>query len=563
MLISNGADRTRSRATAAFVRTDLLRWIYLARITLVSGIQLGAFYQWLEALPEQTLLATAMFVSSLVITGTSFWYTHILRRRPGNNFLYGQAILDVLLVTGVVHITLGAESDFAWVYILVITEGALLLPLLGGVLIGALASILYLADIYFSASLTGAVLLQIGLFALVALATGIVGDRLRHAGMTLGTVQSELRRLKMDTGDILATISTGIVTLEEDGRLVYMNPAAESLLRLDSRQWVGAPVLREIERASPGLAEILRTSLSGGQTHFRRRAKAGAGDEEITLGISTTVREEPDEPRAVTAIFQDITDLERIEALNLRNERLEAVAELSAAMAHEIKNPLASIRSAVEQFEAPNLRNEDRGILTRMVVRETERLSRLLTDFIDFARVRIGRLAPVKVEELVRECVVVVQRHPEASERGVEVRLGPIDPSVCVLGDADLLHRALLNLLLNAVQFSPDGESVTLTVEAVHGEEGLGVPTPIRIQIRDSGPGIPDEDRERIFDPFFTTRKGGSGLGLSVVHRAVEAHGGAILVAKAPQGGAEFNVYLPAMTAEDGGYISGGEIGDE
>jgi two-component system sensor histidine kinase PilS (NtrC family) len=194
-----------------------------------------------------------------------------------------------------------------------------------------------------------------------------------------------------------------------------------------------------------------------------------------------------------------------------------------------------------------------------MVVRETDRLSRLLTDFIDFARMRIGGLAPIRAEEFIQDCVAVVRRHPDATERQVELHVDPIDPELRLMADSDLLHRALLNLLLNAVQFSPTGETVSLTVDRpVRDDGGLGVSSPIRIQVRDAGPGVREENIEKIFNPFFTTRSGGSGLGLSVVHRAVDAHGGAIMVARAPEGGAEFNVYLPAMTKDESGHSDGG-----
>lgn len=562
----DGLTKSQGPEVQFIVRADLLRWLYLARLALVTAILVAALFRWQQALAVQTFIATVMFVSALVVTGAAFWYTHVMRRSPGSNFLYGQVVFDVLVVTGTVHITLGPQSDFAWLFILVITEGALLLPFPGGVLIGALASILYFADIVWGSGVTpsGQVMLQIGLFALVAIATGIVGDRLREAGMILGTVQSELRRLRLDTRDILATISTGVATVDEEGTLIYLNPAGESLLGIDASRWTGQNAVDEIARASPGLAEIFLASFDARRTLFRRRAIANRDGEEITLGVSTTLRDQPDEVRAVTAIFQDITDFERLEVLNRRNERLEAVAELSAAMAHEIKNPLASIRSAVEQFSAPTLRPDDRDTLTRMVVRETDRLSRLLTDFIDFARLRIGGLVPVRAEDLVRDCLAVVQRHPDATERRIELVLDPIDPELRLLADPDLLHRALLNLLLNAIQFSPEEGRVELSVgRLIHDEEGLGVAAPIRIRVRDSGPGIREGDADRIFDPFYTTRRGGSGLGLSVVHRAVEAHGGAIMVTSAPSGGAEFSVYLPAMRGDDSGTIAGGEPGDE
>ena len=535
---------------AAFARADVLRWLYLGRLALISGVLVAALVVWTEVPPLQTFMATSMFLLGLLVTAGGFWYTHVLKRDSGENFLYGQVIFDVLLVTGIVHITGGGESNLAWIYILVISEGALLLPLPGGVLLGALAAILYFADLVWghSENFNPPMFLQVGLFALVALATGILGDRLRRAGITLGAVQSELRRLRIDTGDILATISTGVVTVDEEGSLLYMNPAAEQLLGMDARRWRGAPVLGAIENAAPELVAHLRRSLDAGVTLFRHKASAIRGQERITLGVSTTLREEPGTPRTVTAIFQDITDLERLELLNRRAERLEAVAELSAAMAHEIKNPLASIRSAVEQFARPGLEGPDRETLTRMVVRESDRLSRLLSDLINSSRMRIGRVAELDLSELVRECAAVVSRHPETTARNVRIAFESGSGEVRVPGDADLLHRAVFNLILNAVQFSPLGGVVHLDVEDVSAGRALpeiDVARPVRVRVQDSGPGVPDNEVGRIFDPFFTTREGGTGLGLSVVYRAVEAHRGVVLVERSNGGGAEFNIYLP------------------
>jgi two-component system, NtrC family, sensor histidine kinase PilS len=543
-----------------FLRQDLLFWLYLGRMTLVSGILLAALLVWGQARPEQTFLATVMFVVALGVTVISVWLTHGLKWEAGRTFLYAQVVFDALLVTGVVHVTGGAESNFPWLYVLVIAEGALLLPLPGGVLIGALASVLYAGDIVWGHAerLSGTVALQIGLFALVALVTGVLGDRLRRAGLALGEMQSELRRLRMDTGEILETIGTGVFTVEADGRMVYMNPAAEGLLGLDRHQWRGAPILDALTEVSPGLAAQLKRALRDGVAHSRNKVTALRDGARVILGIGLAIREEEGEPRTVTAIFQDITDPERMEALNRRNERLEAVAELSAAMAHEIKNPLSSIRSAVEQFARPSLAESDRDLLTNMVVRESERLSRLLSDFIDFSRVRLGQLRPVELRRLVRECATVAGNHPDAEGRGIRLELGDGDGGeIWIPGDEDLLHRALFNLLLNGIQFSPEGGAVTVSVEDMRDRTvggGVDVPRPVRIRIRDRGPGIPAEEVGRIFDPFYTTRDGGSGLGLAVVHRAVEAHRGLILAESPRGGGSEFILYLPGGDeAQNGG----------
>jgi two-component system, NtrC family, sensor histidine kinase PilS len=531
---------------ASFTPRNILRWIYLGRVALVLGVLIGALVVWGEAQPDQTFLATLAFLVALIVTAGAAWYTELLGRTPGRNFLVLQVAFDALLVTGVVHITGGGDSTFAWLYILVISEGALLLPIAGGVLISALASILYFSVIVWlhADTLTAAVLLQIGLFTLVAILTGILGDRLRKAGAVLGEVQSELRRLQLDTSEILASISTGVITVDEDGRLVYMNPAGEALLGIDIGEWEGKSAVEALRGRSPALARSLGEALREGVSRHRRRAESVRDGEELVLGVSIFVRKEPDEPRSVTAIFQDITDLERMDILNRRTERLEAVAELSASMAHEIKNPLASIRSAVEQFTSPRLGEEDRQALTRMVVRESERLSRLLSDFLDFSRVRVDRVEQISLSELVRNCVAVLRQHPDTAE-GVRIEVEIPGDDLAMMADPDLLHRALFNLLLNAVQHSPEGGTVTLQVHPEVDSVPVEMKNPVRISVRDEGPGVDVDAVNRIFDPFYTTREGGTGLGLAVVYRTVEAHRGVILVESPESGGTEFRIYLP------------------
>ena len=539
-------------SSAPFGRADLLRWIYLGRLMLVTGILAGALLEWRQAQPEQTFVATVMFGVAFAYTAWSFWRTDLARLEPGETFLYAQVLLDVLLVTATVHITGGQESDFAPLYILVISEGTLLLPLTGGVLMGALASMVYFADLvwFHEVRLIGSLALQIGLFTVVALVTGFLGDRMRRAGMALGAVQSELRQLRLDTGDILATIGTGVLTVDGDGRLAYLNPAGEAMLGLDARQWLGAPVVSTVDEAAPGMGMVLKRSIE------RRlpiaRFKTETSRDGLVLGVSTAVLERTDGGTpSVTAIFQDITDLDRIEALNRRTERLEAVAEMSASLAHEIKNPLASIRSAVEQLTRAALGLQDRRLLERLVLAESDRLSRLLSEFLEFSALSAVPAVDVDLAAVVRDAVALVRQQAD----GVRVGCAGLDHPRVIPGDADLLHRTVVNLMLNAVQFTGSGGDVMVRLEALvpgSAPPGLEGREPLRLVIRDSGPGVDPAALTRIFDPFFTTRPGGTGLGLAVVHRAVVAHEGAVFVDRAPTGGAEFTVVLPGRPGSGG-----------
>jgi two-component system sensor histidine kinase PilS (NtrC family) len=372
--------------------------------------------------------------------------------------------------------------------------------------------------------------------------------------MAVGAVESALRQFRVDTGDILASINTGVLTMDEEGRLVYLNRAGEKMLGLASADLIGVRLAPLLEELAPGMARVVRESFGRQEPVSRSKTVARRGDLDLVLGISTTFLDGGDGMApSVTVIFQDITDVDRLEAVHRRNERLEAIAELSASLAHEIKNPLASIRSAVAQLSRPDLSGEDRGLLERLVVTESDRLSRLLSDFIDFSALRMETSGEVDLAAVVRDCIVLVRQHPEVHE-GVELQV--VDPTgpVRVPGDPDLLHRAVFNLVLNAAQFAgPDG---CVKVEIWDRGRSLSPPgtemvDPVCLRVSDTGPGVDPDHLPRIFDPFFTHRPGGSGLGLAMVHRAVEAHHGAVLVERAEEGGARFVLYLPGAVSSD------------
>ncbi|HEY5440341.1 MAG TPA: ATP-binding protein, partial [Gemmatimonadaceae bacterium] len=274
-------------------------------------------------------------------------------------------------------------------------------------------------------------------------------------------------------------------------------------------------------------------------------------EKRFPIGVTTTYTDGDGlrTDRTATAIFQDISDQKRLDTLRLRAERLEGIAELSASLAHEIRNPLASIRSAVEQLSRSPFSGADERTLAHLVMRESDRLSRLLSEFLDFARVRVARLEPLDLATLVTGTVRLALSHPDR-DQGVAI-VAHIDPGQFVIeGDDDLLHRAVFNLLLNAIQASPPNGEVRLDVSAPTpeqiGSESSFPHGAVAISVSDSGPGIPPGIRDRLFDPFFTTKPDGSGLGLAVVQRAIDAHRGLVLLDSGPAG-TRFTIILPCL----------------
>src|SRR2546421_3200132 len=231
---------------------------------------------------------------------------------------------------------------------------------------------------------------------------------------------------------------------------------------------------------------------------MRVEATVRRPDRTFPIGVTTTTLDvEPaGEPR-VTAIFTDISDSKRLEELHLRAERLEAVAELSASLAHEIKNPLASIRSSVEQLGRAKRANADEKFLTSLVVRESDRLSRLLSEFLDFSRVRATECRPLDLHTVAGAAIRLVREHPDCPEGAVIGLAGGATP---LEGDEDLLHRVVSNLVLNAVQAGGKEARVVGHTGRPAPQDvprGAGVEHPGVLPVTDNRAGIPHDPRAR------------------------------------------------------------------
>jgi len=520
---------------------------------LAGGLFAGAVLAWSEASPSQTLATSLASVLTLALTPVSYWLTHVSKRPVGSNFVYAQAIFDVLLLSLVVHFTGGRESVVAPFYILLISAYALMLPLGGGLLVAAMACMAYIADVFWGhgTAIDTVLTLQLAIFAVVALVVGLITTKLTQTGVELTTVEHALEQLRLDTGDILSNIPTAVLTVDGNGRLAYVNPAAEKLLALKANEWLEQPVMDELGRRSGDLQKALERTRSYRIPVGSLEIELRRNGESIPVGVSTAVLDRLEGPPSVTAIMRDISDVKRVERLRQRTERLEAVAELSASLAHEIKNPLASISSSVQQLKLKEAADKDDELLSALILKEADRLSRLLSDFIDFARVRVERASEVDLRDVVSHAIDVVQQHPSyRSEIEVQAKFDP-DP-VTLNGDEDLLYRVAANLILNAVQAAIPGRATTVRVQVsneskecmpVKGDVG----SPVLLRVTDDGPGIEDEDLNRIFDPFFSRRRGGSGLGLAIVHRAVQEHHGTVTVTSNTQEGTDFIVCLPGV----------------
>ena len=536
-----------SRGVVPPVRT-LLQWLYVGRVSVASAEFLAAALAWWRADLTALLVASLSVTLALVVTAASFWYSHIRLQEPGQTFLYGQAVFDVALVTAISHIS-GPYSYFAALYILVIAVYTVLMPLANGLLVALLAGIVYTADVIVGGELSAAVLLQVAVFWLVASATGYLASRVRVAGAAHETLEAELQRVRLEAADILRHIGAGVMTLDGDGRLVYANPTAEALLGLRLAESLGQPVLERVDRVAPLLGDAIRRTAREGRRVVRTVAEVAGEGRTFPIGFTTTaVRAAEGGAPAVMAVFQDISDARRLEELRLRTERLEAVAEISASLAHEIKNPLASIRSAVVQLSRLAPPGADERVLAGLIVRESDRLSALLTEFLDFSRVRVTRSVRLDLVAVAEHGIHLARQHPDCSP-DAKITLDASERPVLVEGDEDLLHRVVFNLVLNAVQAAQASADVRVRVAAAAPGDlpgGVVMELPRLLVVSDTGPGVAPEVLPRLFEPFVTARVGGTGLGLAIVQRAVQAHRGLIFCDSVRGRGTTFTVFLPA-----------------
>lgn len=541
------APSNRAARTAFPDQRTLLTGLFAVRAVVAVATLLASVI----VTSRPSTVAGFVVLGATVVTAYGLWRSRQEGFDPDPHYFGLQLLADLALTAVLVHY-LGPTSGAApALYVLLIAAYAVIMPLGLGVAMAIAASGVFALDVIQHAGSSAALWAQLAVFNLVFGVVAALGHRLREAGLEQRTLESELERVRLEAEVILRNIRSGVLTVDPNGRLAFINPTAQRLLHLDGHALLGQPVLDSVKHRSFELWSALVSGIRHGRKVSRGEGLViHDGGRQFPIGLSTTTfQQRPDAASSVTAIFTDISDSKQLQALQLRAERLEAVAALSASLAHEIRNPLASIRSSVEQLARGRHAGEDERTLAALIVRESDRLSRLLSEFLDFSRVRATRVEPLDLHAVASAVVRLVRAHPDCRPTA---ELAVVGIPTMVEGDEDLLHRTLVNLVLNAVQAAKDQPvAVTVSIESIRATDlpaGLRIEEPVRLRVQDTGPGIPEEIRERLFEPFVSRRPGGSGLGLAIVERAVSAHRGAVIVDSEPGLGTTFTIYLPATS---------------
>ncbi len=375
--------------------------------------------------------------------------------------------------------------------------------------------------------------------------------------MALENANAELRRgldeladLKGYTDNILASLTSGIVTVDLDGRVVTLNPAAELMTGFFAGEVAGR-YCTEVFAQTPDLAEVLmetlanRTPVLGTTLTLRRR---GGRALPVELSVSP-LRGSEGKELGVIGVFRDLTRVHQLEERLRRSDRLAAVGELAAGLAHEIKNPLTALltfsRRLTRAFEDADFRQKFQTV----VPRELERINGIVEGLLELARPARLAFKPLRVSALLERTVELYETRIDAQRIDVQREYARDLPTI--FADHDALYQALVNLVTNALDAMPNGGVLVLRTawsdgESLGGRRG-GSARRVAIEIQDSGVGMSPVIVGRIFNPFFSTKDGGTGLGLALAHKIVDDHEGSLDVRSTPGAGTTFRLVLPLM----------------
>jgi two-component system, NtrC family, sensor histidine kinase PilS len=457
---------------------------------------------------------------------------------------------DLAITSLLVYVTGGAQSPYTFLYALSIVAAGALSYRRGAVTItlaalGALIAVGLLAwerviavpipsELRPWEQTAGDFARTLGIQASALSAVGVLaflfGDQLQRGAETLATTRRAAADLFTLHQDIVRSLASGLITIAPDGTVLTANQAAADILRRRTADLHGKP----IESVMPGLTAQLPES-PGGELP---RADLTLG--ELTVGVTVSpLRDVRDRVTGRVINFQDLTELRRLEQHMRRAERLATVGQLAAGIAHEIRNPLASISGSIELLRQAPLASDDDRTLMAIVHREIQRLNELVGDLLDFANPRPSHPVDFDLGVLVRETVQVSRADPGLA--GVELEARAEEPLV-VFADPAKLRQVVWNLVRNAADAAAAGGRHVRVEARRAAEQG---PPQALVTVEDDGPGIPEDRLARIFDPFFTTKPKGTGLGLATCHALVAEHGGQIDVESEVGKGTKVVVRLP------------------
>jgi len=501
---------------------------------------------FLYALAGATFLATLLYIVLLKVL-----------KRHIELQAYIQFGGDLLLITALVHRVGGIASPFSMLYLIVIAVASTLLRRRAGVIVASAAYLLYaslLLGLYFGlippAGSQGQEAvsiwrlnynLAVHLFGFygVALLTSYLAHNVARAERELVEKSEDLADLQVVHRDVIESITSGLITTDSDGVITSANRAGQTILARSEADLIGSSIQESGLLPAERWAELTST----GPGRARRRSEVEVQRGGATAYVGFTISQLADAfgvQRGYIVIFQDLTRWRRLQEEVRLKDRMAAVGELAAGLAHEIGNPLAAISGSVQMLAGAAERDPAQRKLIDILLKESQRLDRTIKGFLRFARPRDRSSVHFDVAHLLTENFELLKNSGEVSERH-RLELDLVPSSAALVADPDQVSQIFWNLARNALRAMPEGG--TLSVAGRLTDEVY------RLQVIDTGRGMSEEQRANIFHPFHSFFDSGTGIGMAIVYRIVQEHGGHLGVESRPGHGTTITVELPAATA--------------
>jgi len=469
-----------------------------------------------------------------------------------------QVASDALIVAAIVHFTGGVTSYYASLYTLPIIAASIVRSWRGGLSVALLSSVVYIGLVvaqYSSPSLLqGTVPVAVlppsrvavftvtlnvfGFFAVAAL-SGYLAEGLRRTGEQLEETSTQLADLQAFSQHVIDSLTSGLATCDIDGRLMTFNHAAETITGLSSEEAIGADVRGALQVPELLAGMVGYTVPPPPVPRLEYQFVRGDG-RTIELGMSCGPVMTPLGAAGLLFTFQDITDVKKQEREARAQHRLAAVGEMAAGIAHEIRNPLASMAGSIQILRQELPLTPEQSQLMDIVLRESDRLNGTIRSFLAYARPQRGAAAEMDVRRAITDTATLLENNAEVTERHEIVVDVPAEPLIYRADEAQI-RQIVWNLATNGLRAMPDGGRLRLSVRpSTGGEHGAVV-----IAVQDEGTGIAPEELDGIFQPFRGGFANGAGLGLSIVHRIASDYGGEVRVSSQQGKGTSVEVALP------------------
>ena len=545
-----------------------LYWLVITRMIILFVLLVSAVFMASRIVEPFAVASLRLFYGLITISFlSSLIYLLLIRKIRRVAFhIYLQSLLDVFLITGLVYVTGGIRSVYPVLYPLVIIYSVIFLGQRGGLLAASAASIFYglFVNLEFHGFIQSLqlqpeamtpdnrtefgdyvffrVLIHILSFYLIAILASFVVSREKQARRLLREKEHAFAELDSLHRSIIESVQTGILTVDLHDRVRSFNRAAEEITGLFS----GDVLDKMIHDVIPEYAYIVKTSGSQEDTVRRRRVEIvihGREKRPTVLGCALSPLKRDDGTQIGNIlIFQDITKVKEMERAYEESRKMAFIGEMAAILAHEIRNPLASISGSIQVLRKTLKLSPVDDRLLQIILRGKDQLENFIKDFLILARPTVGVQEEIDVIAMLDDILESVKYGPSWHE-GIEIETSHPD-HVLLTANRQEIRQLLWNLILNGLQALSDGGRMGIAIEASGDGDGRRW---VEMRFSDQGRGIEEKDLEKIFDPFFTTKEQGTGLGLAIVHRIVSGCGGDIHVDSKVGEGTVFTVKIPVI----------------